>query len=75
MSNTLFIIMAVAMLVLWLVIHQIAHLFVAEFGILAAVVACVVMYLSAMVYERGRHWWSGVPAELDRDLNNLALIF
>ncbi len=56
MSNTLFIIMAVAMLVLWWVVHQIAHLFVAEFGILAAVVACVVMYLSPVVYERGRHW-------------------
>ena len=56
MSNTLFIIMAVAMLVLWWVVHQIAYLFVAEFGILAAVIACVVMYLSAVAYERGRHW-------------------
>jgi hypothetical protein len=56
MSNFMFIVMTVAMLVLWWALHEAAHWFVSDFGILAGAIACVVMYLSAVAYERGRHW-------------------
>jgi len=52
----MFIVMAIAMLVLWWAIHVAARWFVTDFGILAGAIACVVMYLSAVAFERGRHW-------------------
>ena len=56
MSNLMYIVMAIAMLGLWWVVHAAASWFVSDFGILAGAIACVVMYLSAVAFERGRHW-------------------
>lgn len=52
----MFIFMAIAMLVLWWVVHHLAILFVTEFGLLAGASACVVMYVASVLFERGRHW-------------------
>ena len=56
MSNLMYIVMAIAMLCLWWTVHAAASWFVSDFGILAGAIACVVMYLSAVAFERGRHW-------------------